>query len=252
MSYSWIWTNQPTHVVKAPRNVCSRLAIQEVTVVTSRVSRRASTLAAAASFAAAATLALALGFAPSARAGLLNLGALTGSNCDDQQVSQPFAQFGDDNAYYLVPGGTFESGLGDWNTTGDAGVTAGNEPWLVNDGSDGTLLSLAPGSSATSPPTCVSLASPTLRFFARGSGGSSGSSLSVEVMLKDTGGLLDSLQIGSVSATGDWHPTPAYLIVANILSLLDSNYDAVAFRFTPQGDATWQIDDVYVDPWSKG
>jgi hypothetical protein len=41
-------------------------------------------------------------------------------------------------------------------------------------------------------------------------------------------------------------------MVANVLSLLGGNTDAVAFRFTPHGDATWQIDDVYVDPWSKG
>ena len=237
-------------MVKAP-NVCSRLMIQEVPVVSSRVSRRASTLAAVASLAAVTILLLALGSAPVARADLLNLGALNGSNCSDQQLSQPFSQFGDGNAYYLVPGGTFESGLGDWSTTGDAGVTTGNEPWLVNDDSDGNSLSLSPGSSATSPATCVSLASPTLRFFTRGSGGSSDSSLSVEVLLGGTGGILE-LPIGSVSATGDWSPTPVYLMVANILSLLGSNYDAVAFRFTPQGDATWQIDDVYVDPWSKG
>jgi hypothetical protein len=229
----------------------SRLTIQEVTAVSSRVSRRASTSAAVVSLAAAAILALALGFAPSARAGLLNLGALNGSNCGDQQISQPFSQFGDGNSYYLVPGGTFESGLGDWSTTGDASVTSGNEPWLVNDSSDENSLSLSPGSSATSPATCVSLASPTVRLFARGSGGSSDSSLSVEVLVGDNGGLL-ALPIGNVSATGGWSPTPAYLMVANILSLLGSNYDAVAFRFTPRGDATWQIDDVYVDPWSKG
>ena len=59
------------------------------------------------------------------------------------------------------------------------------------------------------------------------------------------------LPIGGVSASGDWSPTPSYLIVANILSLLGGDYQTVAFRFTPHGDATWQIDDVYVDPWSK-
>jgi hypothetical protein len=220
--------------------------------MSSRVSRRASTSALTAAFAAAVILALALGFAPSARADLLNLGALSGSNCGDQQMSQPFSQFGDGNSYYLVPGGTFESGLGDWSTSGDATVSAGNEPWLVNDSSDGNSLSLPPGSSATSPATCVSLASPTLRFFARGSGGSSGSSLSVDVLLQGVGGVLGSVPIGSVSATGDWSPTPAYVMVANILSVLGSDEAAVAFRFTVQGDANWQIDDVYVDPWSKG
>ena len=74
----------------------------------------------------------------------------------------------------------------------------------------------------------------------------------MEVLFKSTAGLLDSLPIGSVSASGDWSPTPSYLIVANILSLLGGGYQTVAFRFTPRGDATWQIDDVYVDPWRSG
>lgn len=212
-----------------------------------RVSRRASLLAAA------TMLVLAIGAtAPAAHADLLGLGALTGSNCPGEQLSQPFAPWGDDNSYSIVPGGTFEPGSPDWSTTGSAGVTGGNEPWFVTDSSDANALSLPAGSSATSPPTCVSLLSPTLRFFARSNGDSQDSSLSVEVLFQDTGGILNSLPIGSVSASGDWSPTPDYLIIANVLSLLGGNYDAVAFRFTPHGDASWQIDDVYIDPWSKG
>ena len=213
-----------------------------------RVSRRAAMLAAIALLAVLACAA----DAPSAHADLLGLGALTGSNCPAEQLSQPFAQWGDSSSYEIVPGGTFESGAPGWSTTGGAGVTAGNEPWLVTHSSDGNSLALAPGSSATSPVTCVSVISPTLRFFATSSNASSGSSLTVEVLFQDTAGLLDSLSIGTISASGDWSPTPDYLVVANALSLLGGNYNDVAFRFTPQGDATWQIDDVYVDPWSKG
>jgi hypothetical protein len=209
-----------------------------------RVSRRASTLAVI------SLLALALlAITPAARAGVLDL---SGSDCGTQPLTQPFAPWSDQNSYFLVPGGAFEPADTAWDTTGDASVVAGNEPWLVHGGDDGDSLSLAPGSDATSPATCVSLVSPTLRFFARASGGSGNSSLNVEVLFKSTAGVLDSLPIGSVSASGDWSPTPTYLIVANILSLLGGGYQAVAFRFTPQGDATWQIDDVYVDPWSKG
>lgn len=208
-----------------------------------RVSRRASMLA-------ATTLALALGgAAPAARADLLGLG---GNNCPDQQLTQPFAPWSDPASYFLVPGGTFELGSVAWDTSGDAGVAAGNEPWFVNDSGDGNSMALPPGSSATSPRTCVSLTSPTLRFFARSSGGSPGSSLGVEVLFKTTAGVLSSLPIASVPASGDWKATPPYLLVANVLTLLGGDYDFVAFRFTPQGDATWQIDDLYIDPWSKG
>lgn len=213
-----------------------------------RVSRLAGMLA-------AATLLALVMITPAARAGLLNLSALA---CGDEQFAQPFASWGDHGSYALVSGGAFEAGDAAWATTGDAGVVAGNEPWHVHGSGDGYSLSLAPGSSATSQPACVTLVSPTLRFFAHGSGGSTGSSLSVEVLFQSPLGLLDSLPIGSVSASGDWNPTPSYLILANALSvadilpLLGGNYHSVAFRFTPQGNATWQIDDVYVDPWSKG
>lgn len=211
-----------------------------------RVSRRVSLIAFA------AVLIPVLGAAaPAARGDLLGLGAITGSNCSSQQVSQPFWPWQDPNSYYRVPGGTFEWGLPGWSTTAGAGVTAGNEPWFVS-GFGGHSLSLPPASSATSPPTCVSAVSPTLRFFARSSGASSGSSLTVEVLFQNTLGILSSLPIGSVSASGNWTPTPVYLVVANALSVLGGGYGNVAFRFTSQGNATWQIDDVYVDPWRKG
>lgn len=215
-----------------------------------RVSRRASL------FAATSLLPLMLlAVTPAARAGLLNLSAL---NCSGQQFTQPFAPWGDQNSYTQVPGGAFEPGEAAWNTAGGAGVVAGNEPWRVHGSDDGSSLSLPPGSSATSPQICVTLTSPTLRFFAHGSGGSAGASLNVEVLFQTTAGLLNSLPIGSVSTNGNWNPTPTYLVVANALSvagilpLLGGNYHAVAFRFTPQGSATWQIDDVYVDPYQRG
>jgi hypothetical protein len=37
-------------------------------------------------------------------------------------------------------------------------------------------------------------------------------------------------------------------LVVNLLPLLPGEQTPVRFRFTPQGSANWQIDDVYVDP----
>lgn len=183
--------------------------------------------------------------APAANADVLGLG---GSGCGNQQLAQPFAPFGDYASYALVPGGSFESGEPAWTTTGGAGVVADNEPW----GAGVQAMSLPPGSSLSSPATCVSLDSPTLRFFANSSGGDDSSSLQVTVLFNSVAGVLSSLPIGTVSASGAWEPTPPYPILANLLSLLGGNYSTVAFQFTPQGGDTWEIDDVYVDPWSKG
>jgi hypothetical protein len=38
------------------------------------------------------------------------------------------------------------------------------------------------------------------------------------------------------------------LLVANLLPLMPNSQTPVAFRFTPQGQGKWWIDDVYVDP----
>jgi hypothetical protein len=42
-------------------------------------------------------------------------------------------------------------------------------------------------------------------------------------------------------------------LVVNLLPLLPGDYTPVAFEFTPQGyGGNWRIDDVYVDPRSRG
>jgi hypothetical protein len=169
------------------------------------------------------------------------------TSCPAEQTEQPFAPFGDPASYVLVPGGSFESGDPAWSTTGSTQLVADNEPW----GAGSQAMSLPPGTSATSPATCVALLSPTLRLFARSSGGSPSSSLQVSVVFKSVLGLIDTLPVGSVQASDSWQPTPQYLVLINALSLLP-DYRVVAFQFTPRGDATWEIDDVYVDPWSKG
>src|SRR4051812_20788012 len=51
-------------------------------------------------------------------------------NCDNGANSQPFAQWGDENHYFLAPGGSFEGNLGGWNL-GGARAVADQEPWQV-------------------------------------------------------------------------------------------------------------------------
>jgi hypothetical protein len=174
-----------------------------------------------------------------------------GLPCSGQQLSQPFTPWGDFSNYYLVPGGSFEPGSRAWATTGGAKVGAGNEPWHVG-GAGVDSLALPAGGSATSPQTCVSLGSPTLRFFAHSSGTSLLSSLRIGVVFATTAGILHTLPIGAVLPSSTWRPTSPYVFLANLLTPLGPNYRMVAFQFTPQGRGSWQIDDVYVDPWSKG
>jgi hypothetical protein len=73
--------------------------------------------------------------------------------------------------------------------------------------------------------------------------------LRVQVIVPSLLGILTVLDAGTVSGTSTWAPSPRLqLLLSNVISLVGTR--AVAFRFTPVGiGASYQIDDVYLDPW---
>jgi hypothetical protein len=186
--------------------------------------------------------------APGAQAGLL---VPTVTDCPVEIPEKPFLRWHDPATYTLAPGGTLEGGGAGWTLSG-ASVVSGNETFYVHSGGDSASLSLPPGSSAITAPMCVGLEHPTLRFFARSSSrsltGALLSSLRVDVVFESLGGVAAAVPIGVVTPTSSWQPTLPMLVVANALPLVPGRHTAVAFRFTPQGSASWRIDDVYVDP----
>jgi hypothetical protein len=180
-------------------------------------------LAAAGAFAA---LALA---APQARAA-----------CPELPLNRTFAPWLDPAYYQAAPDGGFEVG-GEWSLKNGAAVVDGSEPFL--DGSK--ALDLPAGSSATTAPICVTAAHPTIRFFARNTGAAE-APLTVTVQLKTLLGLPLELPVGVVLGGAQWQPTLPLPVVGNLLS------DEVRFKFTPAAGGAWRIDDLYVDPYSKG
>jgi hypothetical protein len=196
--------------------------------------------------AATAAVAVAMAFAAPASAGILTAPE---SNCGDETLTQPFAQFGDRANYKLVTNGSFETGTAGWTLRGGAKVVSGNEPWKVGGSNHAKSLVLPAGSTAISPVSCVGLAEPTLRLFVKKNRAPllGISTLAVSVYVKTSLGLTVPVPVGVVLANGQWKATPSMLIVANLLPLLPGDRTPVAFQFTPVlGD--WQIDDVYVDP----
>jgi hypothetical protein len=192
----------------------------------------------------AATVALA---AP-AQAGVLVQDA---KNCaPDAPSARVFQPWLDLAQYVPAPGGFAESAAG-WQLAGGSRVVAGNEPWKVGGKTHVNSLLLPAGSSATTGVMCVGLGHPTMRFFAKRTSGTLLNPLLVEVQFEALGGLLKSLPIGLVLAGGQWQPTLPSVVVANLLPLLPNSQTPVRFKFTPVGNANWQIDDVYVDPWAR-
>jgi hypothetical protein len=172
-------------------------------------------------------------------------------NCADQGPSaRVFQRWLDPMQYVPAPGGHAESAAG-WTLTGGAAIVAGNEPWKVGGADHARSLRLPGGSSATTGVMCVGIGHPTVRFFARRTSGTLLHTLRVDVQFEGLGGLVKTLPIGLVLAGGQWQPTLPSVMVVNLLPLLPGERTPVRFRFTPVGNATWQIDDVYVDPWAR-
>ena len=182
-------------------------------------------------------------------------GILTASetNCGDETLTQPFAQFGDRASYKLVAGGSFESGTAAWTLKGGAKLVSGNEPWKVGGSGHARSLVLPAGSTAISPTACVGLAEPTLRFFVKKNRAPllGISTLAVSVHVKTSLGLTVPVPVGVVLANGQWKPSPTMLVVANLLPLLPGEKTPVRFRFRAVGGSSWQVDDVYVDPHAR-
>jgi hypothetical protein len=190
-----------------------------------------------------------------ALAALTCFGVLAGTgvafaSCPAQSLSTPFSQWGDTNSYYLVPGGSFE-GTSDqvgWTLSG-ASLTPGNEPFYVDDSGDSQSLTIPAGGSATSPYFCVDDTMSSLRFFAQEA--TAGSDLQVQALVQTADGVrtapVADLADGSMSS---WAPTDP--IIPNG-SVPDGATLSVALQFSvPQSSGSWEIDDVYVDPYRSG
>jgi hypothetical protein len=186
-----------------------------------------------------------LAAAAPAHAGLLVASA---QGCKDAPSSQVFLRWLDPLSYERAPGGNAESATG-WTLSGGAKIVSGNEPWKVGGSGDSSSLLLPRGSKATTATMCAGIGHPVMRFFAKRTSGWLLDSLKVEVLFETADGRVNSLPIGVVLAGGSWQPTLPFPVLASLLPLLPGEQTPIAFRFTPVGGGSWQVDDVYVDPW---
>jgi hypothetical protein len=188
--------------------------------------------------------------AASAHASLLTVNAPT---CPVAPDSQAFLAWGDSAEYFLAPDGDFAHSGAGWALSGGAAAVPGGDGDSLGGNPPSTQsLALPDGSSATSTQICVGINSPSIRFLARNAGAPS-STLAVTATVDTTLGLNTTIPIATISASGSWNPTAPLALVANLLPLLPGNQTPITLTFTPQGQGgNWQIDDLYVDPWTRG
>jgi hypothetical protein len=166
-------------------------------------------------------------------------------------LTQAFAPFGDLGLYTPVADAGVEAGGTTWDLEDGAAVVDGDEPWQIGGATDSHSLDLPAGSTAVTAPICIDETYPYFRTFALNTG-SAKRSLEIDVLYYDSKGkLLNTKPYGYESDATTWQPTPTIAIeVFNRKTDVDAA--PVAFRFMPKGkDAHFQIDDVYVDPYSR-
>jgi len=199
-----------------------------------------------------ALLALALCVLPASLASRADASDSSLLGCNYAQAERPFLRFLDPLPYILAPEGEFERGASAWQLAGGAKVVSGNESFYLG-GIGAKSLQIPSGGSATSPPMCVGLVLPVVRFVSIG--GSLLASLKVEAVYTDTSGKQRSIELPAVLPSDSWQPTLQLLQLGGVLNALTLNglTTQMSFRFTPRaglfGSGTWKIDAVYVDPW---
>jgi len=162
-------------------------------------------------------------------------------------------RFLDPSKYTPVPGGSFEGGARGWALT-DAGVVAGNESYSVAGGS--SSLAIAAGGEATSPGFCAAIEQPTLRFFARNLSGHG--SLNVSARYTNNSGEVHAIPVASLGLVSgllqnsSWSVSPVELLDLQVPMLVESLGSQLQVELVFQASGgTWQIDDVYYDPYSR-
>lgn len=173
-------------------------------------------------------------------------GIAAASDCTTRSTKQAFLQWGDANQYFIADNGTFESGAGGWALSGGPSVVSGQAPWKVNGSGHSKALQLPKGSSATAPFMCVNSNEEWMRFFYKDPG-VPGASIRIEITVKNSTGAssVNTWEAGSSSA--GWKVSSQI----GLPNLRDANGQQwISMRFIPTNvGATWQIDDVMIDPW---
>lgn len=171
--------------------------------------------------------------------------------CNYTGAAQVFSPWGDQHSYVLAPDGGFEAAGQGWYLGGGANVVSGNESFNLNGAGDSRSLALPAGSTAVSPPICMSIDTPIFRLVARNSGDTS-SGLRVEatyVLL----GLVRTKTISTVYGNASWAPSQQMSTVLSLSTIVGTVIpSSIQIRITPVGSGgNWQVDDVYIDPFAR-
>jgi hypothetical protein len=165
-------------------------------------------------------------------------------------LAKSFLPWGDQNLYTPVPNAGLETGATGWRLSGATSVITGNETWRIGGAADKAALNLPGDSSAITAPLCIDETYPHFRLFVKNTG-SLKSTLKIEVLYLDSKGNVTAAKgVDYKTDTNAWQPTG--LVGINVFTPKTTVAAApITFRFSTTKDASFQIDDVYVDPYAR-
>jgi hypothetical protein len=190
---------------------------------------------------------LACAFVSVLAVGTATAGAATG--CPTRALTSPFAHWGDTGKYFALDNNGFENGSTSWTLAGGAKVVSGNESSHLNSPSDSHSLRLPTGASAQSAAACFDVSAQTVRLMVKGPT-SSGAQLKVDAYVlthTSSGDNIRTVSTQIINPGSSWNPSAAVTFALGQSQMLAATA-TVQFTFTALG-GTWQIDDVYVDPF---
>jgi hypothetical protein len=170
-------------------------------------------------------------------------------SCAAVHTTTAFTAWNDKSSYFMMPGGAFEAGAPGWTTAG-ATVVSGNESSFVNAKGDAHSLAMPTASLAISPTACVAMGENTIRLFVKNPG-VAGSDLHIQAFVQNplTGLVLATgFDIPGKAGSAGWAPTSPLLIPNLLGGVLGTQNLTLVFSTTGK-PATWNVDDVYVDPF---
>lgn len=165
--------------------------------------------------------------------------------CAERVLSKAFSQWGDQNDYFVVTDGTFETGALSWDLSKGSTVAVGQqEPWRVNGANHTIGLALPNGSRARTPKSCLAVGEEYVRFFYRAPASKSATML---VTIESTNVLAKATQsiVLTGNGTTDWIVSPP-IAIPNVLGERVRQEVDITFQVT---GGTWAIDDVMIDPF---
>lgn len=178
-----------------------------------------------------------------------------GASCtvSEDGATQPFVRFHDRHTYIPVPGGVFTSAIAPATLTGGAALVSDTDP--LGDGTaTATSLSLPAGSSVTTAPVCVDSRFPTLRLMARRAGDVR-ARLGIEVLHLDASGrhAAKSHALLVPAHVKGWFLVHPRSVRAGGFGRGGNSPQRIAIRIVaPANGPTWEVNDIYVDPHSRG